>query len=218
MSASGVDKSNLEVIGRDILLVSDYDRDGNKIVLSVPPVIEPRRVSVDAIEHWMIYQQHPGVGAILHVHAWMQGIAATDVNYRAGRRSWPSASPTCSPRSRTRPRGHRPAQPRHHRHRREPGRDPRPHRAQGPPPDPNDLTGGNRVSPGSPPPRADARPAVWLRRDKPGCADSSIGAGETLLCCQGLECAQSSVKRRASARLTQRRASRAVLPLVRRRW
>ncbi len=84
MSASGVDKSNLQVIGRDILLVSDYDRDGNKIVLSVPPVIEPRRVSVDAIEHWMIYQQHPGVGAILHVHAWMEGIAATDVNYPCG--------------------------------------------------------------------------------------------------------------------------------------
>ena len=84
MSASGVDKSNLEVIGRDILLVSDYDREGNQIVLSVPPVIEPRRVSVDAIEHWMIYQQHPGVGAILHVHAWMQGIAATDVNYPCG--------------------------------------------------------------------------------------------------------------------------------------
>jgi ribulose-5-phosphate 4-epimerase/fuculose-1-phosphate aldolase len=84
MSASGVDKSNLEVVGRDMLLVSDYDREGNKIVLSVPPVIEPRRVSVDAIEHWMIYQQHPGVGAILHVHAWMEGIAATDVNYPCG--------------------------------------------------------------------------------------------------------------------------------------
>jgi ribulose-5-phosphate 4-epimerase/fuculose-1-phosphate aldolase len=84
MSASGVDKSNLELIGRDILLVSDYDREGNRIVLSVPPVIEPRRVSVDAIEHWMIYRQHPDVGAILHVHAWMEGIAATDVNYPCG--------------------------------------------------------------------------------------------------------------------------------------
>jgi len=84
MSASGVDKSNLQTIGRDILLVSDYDAAGNTIVLSVPPVIEPRRVSVDAIEHWMIYRQHPGVGAILHVHAWMQGIAATDVNYPCG--------------------------------------------------------------------------------------------------------------------------------------
>jgi ribulose-5-phosphate 4-epimerase/fuculose-1-phosphate aldolase len=84
MSASGVDKSRLEQPGRDILLVSNYDQQHNRIVLSVPPGIEPRRVSVDAIEHWMIYQAHPGVGAILHVHAWMQEIPATDVNYPCG--------------------------------------------------------------------------------------------------------------------------------------
>ena len=54
------------------------------MVLSVPPTVEPRRVSVDAIEHWMIYQAHPDVGAILHVHAWMQGIAATDINFPCG--------------------------------------------------------------------------------------------------------------------------------------
>ncbi|HXG75882.1 MAG TPA: class II aldolase/adducin family protein [Gaiellaceae bacterium] len=84
MSASGVDKSRLESIGRDILLVKDYDEARGVIVLSVPPGIEPRRVSVDAIEHWMIYQRHPDVGAILHVHAWMEGIAATDVNYPCG--------------------------------------------------------------------------------------------------------------------------------------
>jgi ribulose-5-phosphate 4-epimerase/fuculose-1-phosphate aldolase len=84
MSASGVDKSALETPGRDILLVSNYDHDNGRIVLSVPPDIEPRRVSVDAIEHWMIYQAHPGVGAILHVHAWMRDIVATDVNYPCG--------------------------------------------------------------------------------------------------------------------------------------
>jgi hypothetical protein len=84
MSASGVDKSKLETPGRDILLVSNYDQENGRIVLSVPPDVEPRRVSVDAIEHWMIYQAHPGVGAILHVHAWMEGIAATDVNYPCG--------------------------------------------------------------------------------------------------------------------------------------
>ncbi len=84
MSASGVDKSKLEVAGRDILLVSDYDEEHGRIVLSVPPDVEPRRVSVDAIEHWMIYQAHPDVGAILHVHAWMEGIQATDVNYPCG--------------------------------------------------------------------------------------------------------------------------------------
>ena len=84
MSASGVDKSALEIPGRDILLVSNYDYENGRIVLSVPPNLEPRRVSVDAIEHWMIYQAHPGVGAILHVHAWMKDIAATDVNYPCG--------------------------------------------------------------------------------------------------------------------------------------
>ena len=84
MSASGVDKSNLEKVGQDFLVVKDYEEANAKIVLSVPPGIEPRRVSVDAIEHWMIYQGHPDVGAILHVHAWMEGIAATDVNYPCG--------------------------------------------------------------------------------------------------------------------------------------
>jgi ribulose-5-phosphate 4-epimerase/fuculose-1-phosphate aldolase len=84
MSASGVDKSKLETPGRDILLVSDYDAAGGKIVLSVPPDVEPRRVSVDAIEHWMIYREHPDVGAILHVHAWLEGIPATEVNFPCG--------------------------------------------------------------------------------------------------------------------------------------
>jgi ribulose-5-phosphate 4-epimerase/fuculose-1-phosphate aldolase len=84
MSASGVDKSRLEVPGRDILLVSDYDSQHGRMVLSVPPTVEPRRVSVDAIEHWMIYQEHPNVDAIIHVHAWMEGITATDVNYPCG--------------------------------------------------------------------------------------------------------------------------------------
>lgn len=86
MSASGVDKTRLEVPGRDILLVSDYDAERNRMVLSVPPGTEPRRVSVDAIEHWMIYQAHPGIGAIMHVHAWVEGIPATDVNYPCGTR------------------------------------------------------------------------------------------------------------------------------------
>ena len=84
MSASGVDKTKLDIPGRDILLVSDYDVANGRMVLSVPPGVEPRRVSVDAIEHWMIYQEHPGVGAIVHVHAWVDGIDATDVNYPCG--------------------------------------------------------------------------------------------------------------------------------------
>ncbi len=84
MSASGVDKSKLDEPGRDILLVSGYDPEAERMLLSVPPDVEPRRVSVDAIEHWMIYRENPGVGAILHVHAWMDGIPATDINYPCG--------------------------------------------------------------------------------------------------------------------------------------
>jgi ribulose-5-phosphate 4-epimerase/fuculose-1-phosphate aldolase len=84
MSASGVDKSHLETPGRDILLVSNYDHENGRIVLSVPPDVEPRRVSVDAIEHWMIYRENPSVGAILHLHAWVEGIEATEINYPCG--------------------------------------------------------------------------------------------------------------------------------------
>ncbi|MCZ7589636.1 MAG: class II aldolase/adducin family protein [Gaiella sp.] len=84
MSASGADKSQLDVAGRDILLVTGYDEENATMIISVPPGVEPRRVSVDAIEHWMIYRAHPDVGAILHVHAWMEGIAATDINYPCG--------------------------------------------------------------------------------------------------------------------------------------
>jgi ribulose-5-phosphate 4-epimerase/fuculose-1-phosphate aldolase len=84
MSASGVDKSRLETIGRDILLVSGFDAEAGRMILSVPPTVEPRRVSVDAIEHWMIYGAHPAVGAILHVHAWVEGIDATEVNFPCG--------------------------------------------------------------------------------------------------------------------------------------
>lgn len=84
MSASGVDKTKLEIPGRDMLLVSGYDAENARMILSVPPGVEPRRVSVDAIEHWMIYQAHPDVGAILHVHCWMEGIKATEINYPCG--------------------------------------------------------------------------------------------------------------------------------------
>jgi len=84
MSASGVDKSNLREVGRDILMVKDYDPEENAMILSVPPGIKPRRVSVDAIEHWMINREHPEVGAIIHVHAWMEGVEATQFHYPCG--------------------------------------------------------------------------------------------------------------------------------------
>ena len=84
MSASGVDKSKLIEINRDILLVTDYLPERRAMQISVAPNIQPRRVSVDAIEHWMIYREHPSVGAILHVHAWMNGIKSTHINYPCG--------------------------------------------------------------------------------------------------------------------------------------
>lgn len=84
MSASGVDKSNLRTVGTEILMVKDFDQEAAQMLLSVPPGIEPRRVSVDAIEHWMIYREHPQVGAIVHVHAWIPGVRATMFNYPCG--------------------------------------------------------------------------------------------------------------------------------------
>lgn len=85
MSASGVDKSRLQTLGRDILLVTGYEPELLQIRLSVPPDVEPRRVSVDAIEHFMIYREHPAVGAIVHVHAWWRDpISSTQMNYPCG--------------------------------------------------------------------------------------------------------------------------------------
>jgi ribulose-5-phosphate 4-epimerase/fuculose-1-phosphate aldolase len=84
MSASGVDKTDLRLIGEHILLVRGYDPERDTMVLSVPPDVKSRRVSVDAIEHWMIYREHPDVGAIMHVHGWIDGTPSTDVNYPCG--------------------------------------------------------------------------------------------------------------------------------------
>lgn len=84
MSASGVNKANLQEIGRDILMVKQYTPERRAMQLSVPPHVTPRRVSVDAIEHWMIYTEHPEVGAIVHIHAWMDGVESTQINYPCG--------------------------------------------------------------------------------------------------------------------------------------
>ncbi|HYF91639.1 MAG TPA: class II aldolase/adducin family protein [Symbiobacteriaceae bacterium] len=84
MSASGVDKGNMQVVGRDMLLITGFDPDRRAMHVSVPPNVEPRRASVDAIEHWMLYKEHPAVGAIVHVHAWMDGVPSTSVNYPCG--------------------------------------------------------------------------------------------------------------------------------------
>ncbi|MBA4542070.1 MULTISPECIES: class II aldolase/adducin family protein [Thermoactinomyces] len=84
MSASGVNKANLKEIGRDILLVKRYNDQNTAMEISVPPHVTPKRASVDAIEHWMIYSEHPEVGAIVHVHAWMEGVPSTEINYPCG--------------------------------------------------------------------------------------------------------------------------------------
>ncbi len=86
MSASGVDKSKLREIGQHILMVQGYDPERIGMIVSHPPGVTPSRVSVDAIEHWMIYQEHPSVGAILHFHGWMDGIPSTEFNYPCGTR------------------------------------------------------------------------------------------------------------------------------------
>jgi ribulose-5-phosphate 4-epimerase/fuculose-1-phosphate aldolase len=85
MTARGVDKSNLQAPGRDLLLVTGIEEESGKIQISVPPQYDPKvRVSVDAVEHELIYRTFPGVGAVVHVHAWMDGIKCTRQNYPCG--------------------------------------------------------------------------------------------------------------------------------------
>jgi ribulose-5-phosphate 4-epimerase/fuculose-1-phosphate aldolase len=87
MTARGVDKSRLTGIGKDLLLVKGYEKKSDEMLISVPPGYDPKiRVSVDAIEHYMIYSEFPGIGAIVHVHAWIDGILCTDQTYPCGTR------------------------------------------------------------------------------------------------------------------------------------
>jgi hypothetical protein len=154
MSASGVDKANLAQPSRDILLVSGYVPEEARMVLSVAPDVEPRRVSVDAIEHWMIYRNHPDVGAILHIHAWVEGVPATDRRARErGLRHHRRGS-------RADPRDRRPPQPRDHGHRDEPAGDHRQDHAGPAAAGPHDLI---RVSPDASRRRTGARFPGWRR-------------------------------------------------------
>ncbi len=84
MSASGVDKGAIGTVSRDILLVTDYDASMNAMRLSVAPGSKPLRVSVDAVEHWGIYRSLPAIGAMIHIHAWVDGIETTSINYPCG--------------------------------------------------------------------------------------------------------------------------------------
>ena len=85
MTARGVDKSNLRGPGKDILLVKGYDQVTGEMLVSVPGEYDPKiRVSVDAIEHYMIYREFPGTGAIVHVHAWIDNVLCTSQSYPCG--------------------------------------------------------------------------------------------------------------------------------------
>jgi len=85
MTARGVDKAHLSKIGWDILLVKGFDHEAVQALVSVPPDHDPKaRVSVDAVEHELIYRTFPRVGAIVHVHAWMDGVLCTGQNYPCG--------------------------------------------------------------------------------------------------------------------------------------
>jgi ribulose-5-phosphate 4-epimerase/fuculose-1-phosphate aldolase len=84
MSAAGCNKADLKHVGQDLLLVKGYNDDTKAMQISVPANLSPNRVSVDAIEHWMIYTEHPDVGAIIHIHAWIDGVKATEINYPCG--------------------------------------------------------------------------------------------------------------------------------------
>lgn len=84
MSASGVDKGKIGTVSRDILLVKTYDPEARAMRLSVRPGSDPLRVSVDAVEHWGVYRRHPEIGAIIHVHAWVDDVPTTSVNYPCG--------------------------------------------------------------------------------------------------------------------------------------
>ena len=87
VTARGVDKAKLSKIGKNIVLVKGFDRKRGRIILSVPPDHDPKvRASVDAIEHYLIYSNFPEVRAIVHLHAWMDGVLCTHQNYPCGTR------------------------------------------------------------------------------------------------------------------------------------
>lgn len=87
MTARGVNKAKLSTVGKDILLVKGFDFNEGKALLSVPPDFDSKaRVSVDAVEHELIYSTFPEVGAIVHVHAWMANVLCTRQNFPCGTR------------------------------------------------------------------------------------------------------------------------------------
>ena len=87
MTGRGVNKANLSKVGKDILLVKGFDEGNGTALVSVPPEFDEKaRVSVDAIEHYLIYKTFPEVGAIVHAHAWIDDVLSTSQNYPCGTR------------------------------------------------------------------------------------------------------------------------------------
>jgi ribulose-5-phosphate 4-epimerase/fuculose-1-phosphate aldolase len=87
MTGRGVNKADLRLVGKDFLLVKEFDWEKGAALIAQPPGADPRaRVSVDAVEHSLIYRSYPGVGAIVHAHAWIEGAECTRQNYPCGTR------------------------------------------------------------------------------------------------------------------------------------
>ncbi|TET74601.1 MAG: class II aldolase/adducin family protein [Candidatus Aminicenantes bacterium] len=87
MSARGVNKAKLSNVGKDILLVKGFDFERGQALVSVPPDHDPKaRVSVDTVEHALLYRTYPDIGAIVHVHAWLEDVLCTRQIYPCGTR------------------------------------------------------------------------------------------------------------------------------------
>jgi ribulose-5-phosphate 4-epimerase/fuculose-1-phosphate aldolase len=87
MSARGVNKAKLSDVGKDILLVKGFDFEQGQALVSVPPDHDPKaRASVDTVEHALLYRTYPDIGAIVHVHAWLEDVLCTRQIYPCGTR------------------------------------------------------------------------------------------------------------------------------------
>lgn len=84
MTGRGVDKANLEVIGRDLILVIGFDSEAGQVHLRVPPGFDDARVSIDSSIHAAIYDAFPAIGAMIHIHSFVDGIVYTDDHYPCG--------------------------------------------------------------------------------------------------------------------------------------
>lgn len=84
MTGRGVNKAKLDVIGRDILLVSKFDPAAREVHITVPPGFEDSRVSIDSSIHATIYREFPEIGAMIHIHWFVDDIVYTDEHYPCG--------------------------------------------------------------------------------------------------------------------------------------